>query len=171
MGHSNNHLKPPKPYFRNAPPKMGKFSGKSMVMCPFCDPPHPLSNIELSPCGTILQVQAVQAVFRNQKCALCGKISGEQIMVGNKYVHTHDCKPGQKMFAIPPKKSVLASLFWRFPDWAQLIVAKKFGKVVLELKDSDQKVVGYTWQKVNRIPPHAQTPLPVSGRSDPGLGS
>ena len=171
MGHGNNRIKPPKPNLRRAPPKMGKLNGKDVIMCPYCDPPHPLSTQEISPCGTVLEVQAIQAIFRNQRCIVCGEISGEQTMVGNKYVHTYDCKPGHRMFATPPRKSTLATLFWRFPDWAQLLVARKFGKVVLELKNSEEKIIGYTWQRVQKVQKDAQTPLPVSGRSDPSLGS
>lgn len=143
-------VKGPKPRIRRAAPKMGNVNGKSVIMCPYCDPPHPLSTTEVSPCGAVLEVQAVQAVFRNQRCALCGKTDGEQVKVGNRFIHTHPCTPGKRMFAVTPPKSRLAALVWRFPDWAQLFIAKNFGKVVLELTTSDGHKDGYTWQAVNR---------------------
>lgn len=168
MGHKNKMFKPPKPTVRYRAPVMGKLKGKDVVMCPFCDPPHALSSTEPSPCGTILQIQAVQAVFHNQKCALCGKVEGETIMAGDKYVHTYECTHGKLMFAVPPKKSVTARIFWRFPDAAQLWVARKFGTVVMELKNGSEQIVGYTWKKVQI---DAQTKISVSGGGYPGLDS
>lgn len=167
MGHGSMRIKEPKPRVRYAPPVMGKLKGRDVVMCPFCSPPHPLSNTEPSQCGTMLDVRAVQAVFHNQRCALCGKTDGVQIMAGNKYIHDHDCTPGKRIFAVPPRKSFTASIVWRFPDFAQLWLARKFGKVILELKDANNKVQGYSWQKVNI---HAATQVAVSGRSSTGIG-
>lgn len=168
MSHKNMKIKGPKATVRRMAPVMGKEGGKDMVMCPYCDPPHPISTLEVSNCGTMLEINAVQAVFKGQKCALCGQTNGQQVMAANKYVHAHECTPGRKVFATPPKKYLSARLMWKLPDFFQVWVARKFGRVVLELKNGENKVTGYTWQKVNI---HAETEISVSGRGNPGVGS
>ena len=166
MGHGHSP-KPPKPITRDATPVMGKLGGKDVLMCPYCDPPHPISTQEVSPCGTVLEVRAIQAVFKGQKCALCGQTNGHQIMAGSRFVHTPDCTPGKKMYAVAPDKSAWAAVLWRFPDWVQLWVARKFGKVVMELRDKDDEVSGYAWQTVSK---HAKSQIAVSGRGNSVIG-
>jgi hypothetical protein len=122
--------------------------GKTIVIeCPFCHPPHPLRVDIPSPCGTILELYAVQQLYQDVTCALCGKSGGTLIKVGDQYRHAHDCSPDKRIFTTPPKLSKSAAFFWRLPRFFQLAWGRRFRKRVIEVSQQG-KVVGYTWDGI-----------------------
>lgn len=132
---------------RSELPKLGELNGQKVIVCPFCDPPHALIAEEVAPCGTYIQVRAVQNVFRNEKCELCGERNGLLIMVGNKFKHTHDCSPGKFLFAAPPKKSTIAGVVYKLPDFIQPAFAKIFKRTPIQLSVNG-KPEGFAWKNM-----------------------
>lgn len=120
---------------------------KPVVMCPFCNPPHPISP-EGSLCGTRLVLLAEQVTYHGATCALCGKKDGNIVRVGNFFRHSHDCSPGKIVFTQPPKPSRSAALVFRFKG-LHLWIGKKFGKVPVAINNADGSPSGrYAWYEV-----------------------
>lgn len=138
----------PKGRERRSYPLMGNNNGKLVIMCPFCDPPHPISIKEVAQCGTRLDVQAVQLVFKHQKCALCGKMDGELVQIGNQFRHVQQCTPGAFLFAEPPPRSLLAGIVDGLPDRFQVPFAKLTGLTPIALTSADGKPAGHAWRRV-----------------------
>ena len=123
------------------------------ILCPFCNPTHPLVP-GINPCGTQIKISAVQNIFRNRTCALCNKTGGEMICVNNIYVHAHMCTPGKFIYAVPPKPSAVAGLFYKSPEWCTLITKRIFGIVPVEVTAQDKSApASYAWEKVRRSKP------------------
>lgn len=133
-------------------------AGNAILLCPFCNPPHALDTNGASPCGTILQVRAVQIVYKskfNKKlvCVKCQQGGGDLVHFNNAYIHTHDCTPGVATFVEPPKFSKAAALVFRLPKWIQKRVEKYLGesKAVEEVTEDGTrtgKTLGYFfWRK------------------------
>ena len=111
----------PKPELktREALPRV-KNEGKGvLLMCPFCEIPHPVSVGQDSACGTTLRVTAVQTIVpartvhkRSLQCFKCGKSGGEMVPFNQGFIHLIDCVPGTKVMAEPPA---------RFSRWAQMV--------------------------------------------------
>ena len=111
-------------------------NGSALLMCPFCNPSHPLQPSVPALCGTILVLTAEQAMFRakydrKMVCVKCGKGDGMMVMFQGAFIHTHDCAPGVIAMTQPPEYS-------------------KFAKYVYEIKNERLKklVEGYTGRAV-----------------------
>lgn len=108
---------------REAPPRAREIDGEMKLLCPFCAVPHPLSIGQASPCGTSLQINAVQIVVPVRtvrqyglKCIKCGKSGGEMTPFNKGYTHLVDCMPQLPLLAEPPKKySRLARWIYGLP--------------------------------------------------------
>jgi len=126
-----------------------KQGGKGIVIeCPYCHPPHPLRLDLPAPCGTILEVKAVQSLYKDVACALCGKSGGTLIKVGELYRHANECSPGKRLYTIPPKRSLGAAIFYRLPKWIQVRHTRRTRRYVVQLSDQKGKVHGYAWDRV-----------------------
>ena len=96
--------------------------GNVLLLCPFCTPPHPINPDSSSLCGTILQVRALQTVYRAKKydpkavCVKCGKGGGEMVVFQGALIHTHDCTPGVVALSTPPKYSSLAKITYKLKE-------------------------------------------------------
>ena len=105
---------------RTLPPLTEKKDGRNVLTCPFCVPSHPIRHDAVSPCGTILQVRAVQTVIRakyekDMVCVRCGQGGGEMVRYQNAFIHAHDCAPGKLVFTEPPRFSSLAKFIFKWP--------------------------------------------------------
>jgi len=150
---------PRKPYsYRRATPEIGKDAkGNHALLCPFCSPPHPLYPGVVAPCGTTLQIEAVQMVVRatldNKKlvCAKCGKSGGKMTPFGEGFIHAFDCMPGAAMITeseFPPMGRFLAWLPEAFQNALAPVVGRAYPvQEVTKTGERTGKVLGYIIQK------------------------
>lgn len=144
------HDKSIKPFRnRERAPKMSYQGNKMLILCPYCNPPHPIEANRPAPCGTLLRITASQELYRNVSCALCKKNDEVLVRVGSLFRHVHECSPGLKLYAIPPKPAFSARLAFLFPKPSHLIFVKLFGKLPVRLS-RDGKVVGFVWETAGR---------------------
>lgn len=137
-----------RPRIRKQAPRISQ-DGKGMVIeCPFCHPPHRLRLDMPAPCGTILELKAVQSLYQDVTCVLCGKPGGTLIKVGELYRHANECSPGKRLYTIPPKPSKTAAIFYRFPKWIQARYTRRTRKYAVQLSDQEGEVHGYAWDRV-----------------------
>jgi hypothetical protein len=112
-------------------------NGAAILLCPFCNPTHPLRADQATACGTIVRVQAVQTVFRsnysrkNMVCVKCGKGGGEMVVwQNNAFVHTHDCSPGVAAMNEPPKISKAAGIIYNLHPRIKTLIELVTGKTM-----------------------------------------
>lgn len=150
---SEKRDRPVRTKHRSKPAKMVVKDGKLIILCPFCEEDHPIDVQNVAKCGTVLQVNAVQEVWKNAACALCG-IQDDRTLVkiGSQYRHIDDCSPGKKLYVIPPKPSFTARLFYFTPETLQHYVARRFGKVSIRL-EREGKLLGYAWDRPHIVAP------------------
>lgn len=106
--------------------------GSAILNCPFCKPTHPIRPDVGSACGTMLEVRAVQRIYRakyekDMVCVKCGKGGDEMVLFQNGFIHTHDCAPGVVALANPPKYSKLAAKV--YGTKLQGLAERIFGKI------------------------------------------
>ena len=110
--------------------------GNALLLCPFCTPAHPINPESASTCGTILQVRALQTIYKakkygNEVCVKCGKGGGEMVMFQGALLHTNDCMPGVVALSTPPKFSKLAKALFGLRDgWIKKNLEGIFGEAV-----------------------------------------
>lgn len=114
--HNNGHR--PDVKLREAPPKVKEDGTNVLIMCPFCDVPHPVSVGKQAACGTELRVTAVQTVIPARTvnkhklvCFKCNQGGGEMVPFNQGFIHLIDCAPGTKLLAEPPTN------FSRWASW------------------------------------------------------
>lgn len=138
---------------------IAKMQGKEAVLyCPFCKPTHKILPGAPNPCGTFLEIQAVQTVFKakyekNLVCLKCGQGGGEMVQYRNGFIHTHDCAPGVAALTEEPKFNRWAKIVYQIP-WLALKtrIEKHVGRAmkVDEVKPDGErtgKVLGYAFFK------------------------
>ncbi len=118
------------------------------LRCPFCDDRHKLlPNVE-SPCGTRIEVTAIQEVFssaltrkENLVCVKCHKPGGEMVRFRNTFVHTANCSPGTKLLQDIPDSNRLAKIVFHLPERLRKLAEKYFGRAdqVLEIDELGNK--------------------------------
>ena len=135
------------PKIRRKAPHIKETGAGIEIHCPFCHPPHVLRIDMPSPCGTVLELKAVQNLFQDIACALCGGKQGTLVRIGERYKHVHDCSPGKHLYTVPPEQSRSARWFWLLPEFLHRFVWTRLGKKVIELS-SGGTVTGYAWDKV-----------------------
>lgn len=119
------------------------------LSCPFCKPPHPLDPTQESMCGTVIQVTAVQTVYKAQymneptKCLKCGESMGEMIRFGGAFIHAVDCTPGMALMTETPKLTPWARFIYHMPDFAKRPIERRTGRASpLELIDEKGEKTG-----------------------------
>lgn len=134
--------------------------GHIEMLCPFCVTPHVISPRMPSPCGTTIQVKAVQKLItartaKNEgvKCMKChDDKGGDMAMCRNGFVHIHDCAPGVVVLPAEPKYSKWAERVFKLPEALRKRIEKRFGEVK-EISEIDQdgketgKILGYFFYK------------------------
>lgn len=122
-------------------------NGDLKILCPFCSEEHAIDIQNVSPCGTVLQMNAVQEIWKNTTCVLCGESDQERMVkVGDKFRHIYDCSPGKRLLIIPPKPSLSAKYFSLLPERVQWFLVKRLGRVPVHFKN-DSGETGYFWEK------------------------
>jgi len=131
------------------------------ILCPFCEPPHPIAVGQPAACGTALLVKAVQVVYptrtvnqRGLKCIKCHQGGGKMVQFNQGFVHLHECTPGTKLMAEAPQ----------FTRWAQFVfglplpirnAVERFTGAAKQVKEVDPeghdtgKTLGYFFFKSN----------------------
>lgn len=145
---------------REAPPKVKEAAGNVMILCPFCEVPHPVAVGKPAACGTELRVTAVQTVIpvrtvrkHKLKCIKCNGEGGEMVPFNQGYIHLIDCAPGTKLLAEPPKSySPAASLIYRLPAWLRKPIERRTGlaRKVEEIDPQGQptgRTLGYVFHR------------------------
>lgn len=128
------------------------------LACPFCKPTHLLDPTKESPCGTVIQVTALQTVYKAQymqepvHCLKCARDSGEMVRFAGAFIHVVDCTPGMALMAEEPKLSNWAKFVYNLPDFAKKRIEKRIGRASpLELIDNEGRktgeVAGYFFYK------------------------
>ena len=121
---------------RSSLPLVETIKGGKVLMCPFCKPSHPVVPFQQAQCGTMIEVQAVQEVYRAKfdkriKCAKCGQGGGEMVRWQNAFLHVIDCAPEIRTMAEPPKYSKLAGVVYNMQaSWIKSQLEKFTGKAV-----------------------------------------
>jgi len=120
---------------RTATPGMTKGEGgRNVILCPFCKPAHELHPGFVEPCGTRLQLSAVQQVLKakysKSVCAKCGKGGGELVRWMNAFIHTNDCSPDVMTMTVPTKFSKLAGIIYNSPIRARKFFEKFTGQTM-----------------------------------------
>jgi len=131
-----------KPKYRNplrtreAIPKLKKTKDGVELLCPFCDPPHPILPGVPTVCGATLRVTAVQQIIisrvtKHEKliCMKCHQGGGEMVKFMNGFVHLVECAPDVNLIADPPKNSKVAKRIYGFPKRLRAIIEKFTGVV------------------------------------------
>ena len=133
--------------------------GSAELTCPFCTPTHSLYPDKPAPCGTIIQVKAVQVVIpqhtvkqKGIKCLKCGESTGEMVQYMNGYIHLIDCQPETKLMAEPPKFSKIAQIVYNLPERVRKYIEPRTGaaKEVQEIDPNGKptgKVLGHFFYK------------------------
>lgn len=147
---------------RRKPPKFKMGDKNPELLCPFCKEPHPIAPDGSSPCGTFIEVMAVQPIYHNKMlvCSRCGKSGGTMNKMGNNlYVHAFPCTEAKTEFYVePPKMSLTAKLAWKLlpekPNALARFLVKVIKQVPEELVKLDEtgkrtnEILGYRWKKV-----------------------
>lgn len=139
-------------------PLVGKGEkGRHVMLCPFCNPTHPLELGKKYSCGTSIEVNAVQVVYRtkydhNIRCIKCGKGGGKMVVENGAYVHINDCSPGTVVLKEPPRNSFFAKLVYTSPRWVGTILRPFLGNAqpIQEIRPDGVRtgnVIGYTFWK------------------------
>lgn len=107
-----------------------------VLLCPFCDPSHPIVPGQPNACGTTLRVTAVQQIFNARTvrmnkmiCVKCGQGGGQMVQYFNGYLHLEDCNPEVQMLTQIPKYSRWAEIVYKFPEWLRDLFEKYTGVV------------------------------------------
>jgi len=111
-------------------------NGNVTLMCPFCKPSHPIGSENNSSCGTMVQVRAIQTVFKAKFdkrliCVKCGQGGGEVVTFQNGFVHTHNCNPDAVTLEKLPEFSKLAKFIYERGDTTKKVMEFIFGEVVI----------------------------------------
>lgn len=151
---------------RELPPIVHKTRGGIVLMCPFCNPTHPLVPGQPNNCGTKIRVTAVQEIISARtvriegltcvKCRETGK--GEMVQYFNGYVHVEECAPGIQLLSSIPKYSKWAKVVFNLPETWRERVEKLTGVVqVVQGLTPDGKetgnVEGYFFAKRGKTTP------------------
>lgn len=145
-------------YREAAPGTVKDKSGSTVFTCPFCNPTHPISPFQVSPCGTIVDVRAVQATFSSKydpriRCAKCGQKGGKMVQRGDAYIHAEECKPGTVFMTEPPAYSTFAKFVYNLKKGStKAFLEKHLGRAVMseEVTPQGEKtgvVFGYFFYK------------------------
>lgn len=126
---------------------------EAILYCPFCRPTHKIVPGVENPCGTRLEVRAVQTVYKarymkEMVCLKCGQGGGEMVQYRNGFVHTHDCAPGVAALTEEPK----------FNKWAEIV----YGMPWPAVKSAIEKRVGRAMQ-VDEVAPDGKRTGKVLG--------
>lgn len=157
MKHKPNYK--PDVTVRRLPPRTVEKKDEVQILCPFCIPPHPIAVGRESPCGTLLEVMAVQTIIPSRTvnkhkliCLKCRKSGGQMVKYHQGYVHLHECTPNTKLITEPPKFSKLAGLVFKLPPFlrgpleGRLGLARQVKEVDPQGNDTGQ-VLGYFFYK------------------------
>jgi hypothetical protein len=129
-----NSFKPPVSQRTGTPGLTKGEGGRNVILCPFCKPAHELRPGFVEPCGTTLQINAVQQVVKAKYsglvCVKCGKGGGDMVRYMNAHIHTHDCSPEVMTMTEPPKFSRLAMIIYKLPKRAKKFFEKFTGQVM-----------------------------------------
>ena len=144
---------------REMPPKVKQTAKGVLVQCPFCVAPHVILPGMESPCGTTLQVTAVQTIltshaarFNKIACVKCHQTGGEMVRYRNSWVHLIDCVPGTRLLTEVPKMTRSAALVMKLPPRVRKIIEAKTGKAQ-EVREIDLeghetgKILGHFFMK------------------------
>lgn len=144
---------------REALPKVENGKKGVAVLCPFCKPSHAILPGVRSPCGTILDIKAIQPILLAHtarrdgvKCLKCGETGKEMIQYHEGFICLEDCRPNLKLVTEHPPLSNVARFVHGLPAKLRAMVEKRLG-IVIELKDFDKegnvtgKTLGYFFSK------------------------
>ena len=145
---------------REAMPLTRKTKKGTEILCPFCTPPHPIIPTQPTPCGTEIQIKAVQYMItrhtakqRGITCMKCHKdVAGDLVACQNGFIHTFDCAPGTVILSQEPKYNKMAARVFKMPPKVRKAIEKKMGEVK-EIAEVDVngkptgKILGYFFYK------------------------
>lgn len=130
------------------------------LRCPFCSDHHVILPNTESPCGTRVEVVAVQEVISSRLvrkegliCIKCRKSGGEMVRYRNSFVHAEECNPEVRLLQEIPKFSWFADKVFHLPEPFRKRIEKFTGRAD-QVQDMDTngertgKVLGYFfWKK------------------------
>jgi len=122
---------------REAMPLTRKTKKGMDIMCPFCSVSHPIIPNKPSPCGTEIQIKAVQYMITQrtakQKDIVCMKChkgtGGNMVACMNGFIHTFDCAPGTVVLSQEPKYNKMAEKVFKLPKSIRKVIEKRMGEV------------------------------------------
>jgi hypothetical protein len=128
---------------RRQSPRVSERGGLIAFECPFCFPPHPLVVDQEASCGTMLELTAVQRLYRGVRCAKCGQPSGTLTKLGDDYQHTYDCVPGKMLLPEEPVPSRWARIVYSLPMWLRRPISRRRQQVAMRVTREERII--YTW--------------------------
>jgi len=145
---------------REAMPLTRKTKKGMDIMCPFCSVSHPIYPNKPTPCGTEIQIKAVQYIItqgtakkNNVICMKCHKgTGGEMVACQNGFIHTFDCAPGTVVLSQEPKYNKMAARVFKLPTKIRKVIEKRMGEVkeIAEIDASGNQtgnILGYFFYK------------------------
>lgn len=145
--------------FREALPKIEKDDkGANVLMCPFCVPSHPILPFVPGPCGTAIEIKAIQKIYhakynKNMICARCHEGGGKMVLINNVFFHAHNCAPGVLTLTQEPKYSAVAKIVYNMKDGRlKKFIQDRMGKAasvdeVTPEGNKTGKVLGYFFHR------------------------
>lgn len=157
------HRKPPTKERRMVP----RVNDKGELACPFCRPTHLLDPAQQSPCGTHIEITAVQVVYKAQylkepvKCLKCGGDKGDMVRFQGAFIHAVDCKPGMALMTETPNLTPWARFIYHLPNFAKRPIERRVGRASpLEIIDEKGvktgEIAGYFFYKSQSGGQHAR---------------
>lgn len=99
---------------REAPPLVGKDGRQNVLMCPFCEPSHPLQMGQgTNACGSEVEVRVTQPIIKAHRypglvCVKCRKGGGKMVPFQQGFIHDYNCMPNRVTMTETPVPSRLA---------------------------------------------------------------
>ncbi|GAH00933.1 unnamed protein product [marine sediment metagenome] len=131
---------------RTQAPKIVERNHVVTFECPFCFPPHPLMLQKESHCGTMLELKAIQRLYKGVKCAKCGESGGTLSKVKEKYQHAKDCLPGSILLPEDPVPSTSAKIAYYLPQFIRQFVSKRRQQVASRLNHEGEII--FAWLNI-----------------------
>ena len=175
---AKKHSSRPASSVRERAPLYKNADGNVQILCPYCQPTHPIYPDKISACGTFLKVTASQTVYLSRTirkaevvCVRCGKGSGEMVRYGKGFVHVENCNPERRLLAEPPIYSEWARRVYNMPKMLRECFQWIIRKPIVEVNEVDEtgketgKVLGYYFGESRGRSIHHQREHPST---DPG---
>lgn len=143
---------------REQQPMMGGDKTHPVLLCPFCNPTHPLGIGPENPCGTIINVTAVQTVYKaklnpGMTCVRCKQAGGTMVKYLQGFAHTHECVKGLVLLPFIPEDNRFARFVFNMKDGKLKEFLQRKNGIAQPIREIDpqgnetEKILGHFFYK------------------------